>query len=125
LTREQKKEAFQNLYNKEAPILKYDVLLCFSEYAKERGIENFEDNIKKYSYIDRDSDTWTNRNKECQEIIKYMRTNGICGIVQEGKYKGMPSIEELKLMSYTSTTICWSDIKKIMKRMLKKQKYFN
>lgn len=120
LTKEQKQEAFQNFYNKEAPILKYEVLLCFSQYAKERGINNYDENIVKYFYTDRDSKEWEKRNEDCQNIIKHMRINGICGIEKEGEYKNMPSIEELKLMSYASTTICWGDMKKILKKMLKK-----
>lgn len=122
LTREQKQEAFKNFYNKEAPILKYDVLLCFSEYAKERGIIDYDEKIKKYFYTDRNSEEWEIRNNECQNIMKHMRLNGICGIEQDGKYKNMPSIEELNMMSYASTTICWKDIKKIMKKILKKKK---
>lgn len=122
LTKEQKQEAFQNLYNKEAPILKHNVLLCFLQYAKERNIENFEENIEKYSYMDKNSNEWIIRNEECQKIIKYMRTNGIYNVEKEGEYKNMPSIEELQLMSYASTTICWNNVKNIMKLMLKNKK---
>lgn len=116
--REQKQEAFISLYNKEAPIVKYEVLLCFVEYAKERGIFDYEEKINKYFNIDRNSKEWVNRNIFCQELIKNMRLNGICGTEQDGQYKDMPSKDELNLMAMASTTICWGDMKKILKRML-------
>jgi hypothetical protein len=117
-TRKQKKEAFINLYDVHAPVLKIEILLCFSKYAEERGLKDYEKKAIKYSQIDRESDDWYYRNQKCQEIIKHMRTNGICGIEEEGEYTGMPSLEELKLMSYASTTIYKRDIKNILKAML-------
>jgi len=115
---EQKKEAFISLYNKEAPIIKhYDALLCFVQYAKERGVVDYENNIKKYMNMDRNSENWVDRNMKCQDLIKHMRINGICGIEENGKYKDMPSKEELQLMSMCSTTICWGDMKKILLKL--------
>lgn len=124
-TKEQKQDAFKSLYNIEAPIVKYKVLLCFAKYAKERGVLNYEENIKKYFYMDRNSEDWVNRNFKCQELIKNMRINGICGIEQDGEYKDMPSIEELNLMSMASTTICWGDMKKMLVKMLQNKKIEN
>ncbi len=117
LTVEQKTDAYINLYDVHAPVLRLNVLLCFAEYAKERGLNNFVENIKKYSDMDRESKEWYERNQKCQEQIKYMRMNGICSCETEGKYKKKPTINELKLMEMASTTITKREIKKILQNM--------
>lgn len=118
-TDEQKKEAFKNLYNTCSCVLKEEILMCFSKYAKQRGLINFIDNIKKYSHMDRESKEWYDRNQKCQDHIKYMRINGISSIEKDGIYKGLPTIDELKLMELTSTNLSNKKIKNILKDNLK------
>lgn len=75
----------------------------FIEYAKMRNISVddlklfniISDNNFKISY---DNNIWQKRNKECIEIINYMKNNKIHSIEKNGKWKGLPTIEELKLI---------------------------
>jgi hypothetical protein len=120
-TEEQKKNAFVNLYNTCSCVLKEEILSCFAKYAKKRGFLNFTENVKKYSNMSRDSKEWYDRNQKCQEQLKYMRINGIPSLEREGEHEGLPTIDELKLMELTSTSLSKKKIKKILKENLKCQ----
>jgi len=117
LTPEQKKNAYKNYYNRHAPIFKYDYLINFINYAKERGINDFETDIKYYNLLDRESEEWIIRNAKCYEQIKFMRLNGINALETEGKYNGLPTIDELKLMKYNCTNLTERRIQKILKKL--------
>jgi hypothetical protein len=112
-TREQKMEAYKNLYDVHAPVIKYDILSCLSDYAIERGFNNFLKNIKYYNSLNRESKEWYIRNQKCQEQIKHMRINGISQLTDNG----MPSDDELKLMEMCCTTLSKRSIKNILKNM--------
>lgn len=114
---EQKAKAFRNKYDVHAPVLKINILECLIEYAKRRGLSTFEYNIQKYSKMDRESQEWYERNQKCQEILKYMRCNGISSIESDGEYEGLLTVDELKLMEYASTSLSKKSIKKILKKM--------
>ena len=62
--------------------------------------DNDEINILKnirYHQLKKDS-VWENRNVYCDKIIKKMRTSGIPSIEESGKYAGLPSLYETKLI---------------------------
>ena len=126
---EQKQEAYINLYDIHAPILRLNILLQFAKYAEKRGFLNFIENINKYSNMDRESKEWYERNQKCQAQIKYMRINGIQSCESEGEYKDLPTEDELKLMEMISTTIPKKQIIKILEQMgikfIKKYKFNN
>lgn len=117
-TDEDRQKAFINYYDVCSPVMKEEILLCFNEYAKKRGFNNFKINVKKYSNMDRDSIDWYNRNQMCQDQLKYMRINGIQSLEKEGKFIGLPTIDELKLMEMGSSNISKRKIKKILDEKL-------
>lgn len=117
MTSEQKKIAYQNMYDKHAPVTRIDILRCTSDYAENRGLKDFTVNIEKYNRMDRTSDEWYERNQKCQEQIKHMRISGKKSLEIEGEYEGLFTVDELKLMEYTSTTLPIKNIKKVLKKM--------
>ena len=117
LTPEMKIVPYKHSYNKEAPIIPYNVALCFIDYAKSRGLTDFEENIKKTNGINKKSDDWFKRNEHCNFIIKDMRINGITCIERSGKVKGFLTVNELKLMQHLSTTMSQKYIMKILEKM--------
>jgi len=105
LTPTEKMNAYRHMYDIHAPCVKYNILKCFIEYAQKRGFDNFEKNIKYYNSMDRESQSWYERNQLCQEQIKYMRINGISQLEQCGIHVGLPTIDELRLMEMTSSNL--------------------
>jgi hypothetical protein len=117
LTSEEKSIAFKNYYNIEAPILKYDLLKYFDNYAKKRGIRNFLKIINKINDIDHESDMWIARNNRCWNLIKEMRLHSISSVELSGEFKGYPTIAQLNLMKYMCTTIPEKIILHLIKKM--------
>lgn len=111
--------SFKKLYYIDAPIISIDQALPFIYLAKLRGLSdkwflflvlakmlgwNF-DLIKKQS-------SWIERNNFCQCQIKHMRENSINSIEESGKWKGTPTIDELKLLLVLSSNLNRSEISK-------------
>ena len=111
---DQRKEIYKNAYNKEAASIPYNVAMCFVDYAKSRGLLDFEKTIMRYHKINRCSDQWIDRNTTCHEMIKKMRINGISSFEKEGEYKDLPTIDELQLMQCLSTSTTQKYIKKAL-----------
>jgi len=97
---------------KHAPVIKEEYFDIIKIYAKIRKIE-FQDSIKKLNGLGRNDEYWLVRDKYCWGLINKMRKNGVPSVEQEGKYKNLPTIMELKLMKMMSTTICCEEINKI------------
>lgn len=119
MTAEYKKEMFKQYYNREAPIISYEIAKCFSDYAVKRGLTTFSNDIDITNNLDRHSEGWIKRNDEYWGIVKHMRLNSITGFEQDGEFKGLPTIEELKLIKLMSTSLQ----KKVIKHMVKKLGY--
>jgi hypothetical protein len=119
MTPEMKIVPYKHSYNKEAPYVPYDVAIRFVEYAKSRGIDNFIQSVEKYKEImfNKNSEEWIKRNENCWNIIKKMRVSGINCIEADGKFKGLPTVEELKLLQHMSTTMSQKYIKHVLKKM--------
>ncbi len=117
LTPEMKIIPYKNYYNKEATLVPYDVAICFADYAKSRGINDFEINVKKTNEINKKSDEWSQRNEKCWSIIKNMRLNGIVCTEKDGEFKGLLTLQELELLQHLSTTMSQKYIKHILKKM--------
>jgi len=116
---------YKKYYNVEAPSISYEIALCFVDYAKKRGINNFKENLDKIKNVDKESDEWFNRNQQYYEIIKSMRLSGVCGFETTGEFEGLPTINELKLIQLMSSSLTSRVIKKMIKKMgfLFKSKY--
>mgnify|MGYP001392155050 CR=1 FL=1 len=98
---EDKKISYYNFYKKQCVIIPYKIALCFKSYGLSRNISDFE-KLDHYDYVlnkKMDRELYDKRNEECYDIIKYMRLNAIKSIEDEGIYKDMPTIEELKLIA--------------------------
>jgi hypothetical protein len=96
-----------------APVIHIEQYNKIKKYAATRDII-FDDRILKILDIkNRYDDTWLLRDKKCVKIIKNMRLNGTCPVEKDGKYKNLPTISELKLISLLSTNICCEELDKI------------
>lgn len=116
---EYKKKMYKQYYDKEAPILSYEMAICFDKYAKQRGLPNFLNELNKTNQIDRYSDEWIKRNAKYWELLKHMRLNSILGFESDGEYEGLPTVEELQLIQLMSTSLH----KKVIRHMIKKIGY--
>jgi len=117
LSLQQKADAYKCSYNKEAPKIDIEYAQCFIEYAKSRGMHNFENNIDIINSTSKKSQKWIEKNEKSHELIKYMRLNAIGCVESSGKYKGLPTMQELELMQLLSTTMTKQLIEKLIKKL--------
>ena len=116
MTNEQKKKAFVNMYDVHAPVVPIATLLSLIPYATQY-IPQFEKSIRYYASLSRTSDEWYARNQLCQEQIKRMRMAGALSLADDG----LPTMDELKLMAYTSTTLPLKVIDNIVQKVASSQ----
>jgi hypothetical protein len=111
-----KQKCFQNAMKKDCPLIKLSLANCFKEYAIKRGIEF---NPGKYAEImkNKECDEWTLRNIKCLEIIQKIRLSGQSAVEQEGEFKGLPTLNELTLISMLSTTLRKNELIELTKRL--------
>lgn len=92
---------------KECHILPLKTVRRFLNYSRKRGLSTYDyiflakyekDDRLKTQICDINCPDWVKRNKECQEIIKFMRINNIPSLEIDGEYKGFPTIPELMLI---------------------------
>ena len=99
---------------KDCPIIDYETGKLFKKLADVRRIK--EKNYYFWNIIDNnkgelpENDVWDLRNKYCDKIISYMRENGVPSIETKGKFKGMPTKLELRLMLCLSTNLSADEI---------------
>lgn len=109
-----KAESYKNAYNKNCPLIPYNIAKQFKYYAKLRGldkneffylnkIKNKEDLTKMMD--DKCCSMWCKRNKECTDIIRDMRLFGITPLENDGQWKGLPTKDELKLILRFSSNL--------------------
>lgn len=110
--------SFQMADNKECPFITLKIAQCFVNYANERGVKDIK-TISFWNHVrqEKDCELWKFRNKECCYIIEKMRLRGISPVETEGKYKGLPSVYELKLISRLSTSLKISELNKIIEKI--------
>lgn len=79
----------------------------FVKYARMRGLPNSEFYLANNLNTDmkKDNDLWNQRNIECKEIINKMRIEGIPSLESDGKWKDLPTIDELKLILRLSSNL--------------------
>lgn len=114
-----KADSFNMSELKHAPIISKNVYIELKKYGKLRGVI-FNDVILQILNIkDRNDDIWKKRDKKCRQIIRKMRINGIPSVEKDGKYKNMPTIDELHLISLLSTNICCEELSIIIENIKK------
>jgi hypothetical protein len=90
---DKKSQSFKIAAKKDCPIISKDIVDQFIPYGIKRGIKlnrNFDKEIL---------------NTKCISIIDNMRQNGIQSIEQSGKYKGLPTTNELELIIMGSSNL--------------------
>lgn len=118
-----KLDAYRMSTKKDCPIISIDVAKIFSEYANKRNVDFsklgfYADLINSKNYPE-----WTDRNNTCHKQIQFMRLNDIGSIEKEGIFKGLPTVEELKLMSMLSTNLKKHEIDKMIYNLGYSKKY--
>lgn len=123
--------AFKMAYNKECPLIDVNIAKKFIPYAKQRGytekdfafINLYKQMRKNNVYGENMCDIWFERNKECEDITRYMRTHDIKPLEDHGVYKDMPTISELKLILNLTSTLTKEDLIKASNIVPKLKRY--
>ncbi len=121
---ELKAKAYKNAEEKICNIIPKKIALYFEEYAKKRNI-NF-DKLDFYENIlinDRKTNDFLNRNNQCYEIIKKMRLNAESSYELDGEFKGLPTINELHLISMLCSNLSLNDLIECAKKIGIKKRY--
>lgn len=122
---EQKTIAYKNAYDQEAPFVLYKIADCFTEYASQRGLENYKsvlNNTNEMFKTKRDennniSENWIKRNSDYWDIVKNMKVSGIIGFEKSEENHNLPTIEELKLLQLMSTTLSLRRLKHMLEKL--------
>lgn len=95
-----KMKPFSVLDHKECPVIPKSLALKFKNYARKRGLtnEDFKYVNLELDSMDKMDDLIIERDKYCEDIISNMRINGTPSLEITGEYRGLPTIEELKLI---------------------------
>lgn len=119
---DKKKICYKEANKKDCPIIDYKTGKIFKILADIRKISKknyyFWNIIRKNKGKIIKDDNWDNRNRYCDKIIKYMRENGIESIEKKGKYKGLPTKLELRLMLCLSTNLSKNEIIKMKNHLI-------
>lgn len=101
---------YKNIFYKDCPVISPKVANYFVKYAEYRKIEDkyikFYQKINKkmpYYLANKKNKLWIVRNKICTSIISYMRLHDTPSIELNGRWKGLPSVHELKLILLCSS----------------------
>jgi len=107
-----KQKAYENMYYRDPPIILLSTMDECMNIAKIRNLPNeyfeFHKIVKNYKCdikVLKKLPIWKKRKIECHNIITDMRINGINSLETEGKFKNFPTIHELKLLSWMSTSL--------------------
>lgn len=112
-----KQQSYLNAELKDCPIVSLKLVQCFKDYAAQRNVEF---NPEVYNDIQKNSNDrsqWTQRNVECAKQIADMRRNGIPSVEQTGEFVGLPTIQELELLSKLSTTMSKGELIILAKKL--------
>lgn len=99
-----KQQSYLNAEQKDCPIVSLNLALCFKEYANKRNVE-FDPDAYYAIKQNLNCSQWTKRNYHCAQLISSMRKQGIPSVEQTGEFVGLPTKEELELLSMLSTTM--------------------
>ncbi len=128
---DKKAESYKNAYNRSCPIVSYELAKNFVHYAKLRGLEDehfqyFEKLKDKNEFAevleDKCCNIWCKRNKECRNVIKDMRLYGKSSLEKDGKYEGLPTVDELKLILRFSSNLTGEKLASLVSKLPKRSK---
>jgi hypothetical protein len=127
--------SYRQVNAKDCPILPPDLIEPFVlasklRKIKEKDFEFYNLVVNKYSNdlikVKNDKTIWTERNKQCQRIIQYMRESGISAIeFNDIEWKNTPTRCELKLLLMFSTTMSINEVKRAINELYCNQTYVN
>jgi hypothetical protein len=105
--------------SRECPIIPTKMAKHFIKYARMRGLDEKEFHIINNISNDCKSniELWNKRNDECCEIYNDMRLHGTNSLESEGKWKGYPTIDELKLILRLSSNLNNNNLIDIIKKL--------
>ena len=116
--------SYKNYYQKDCPIVPLAYAQKFVDLAEKRGIPKEYSSFYNFAFqlngnLDKikHESCWNSRNKFCDIKIKEMRESGIPALETEGPYKGLPTINELKLLMFLSTTLSREELDEIIKNL--------
>lgn len=100
-----KAKSYQTMEKKECPIISLKLANAFKDYAAKRDVSF--NKLEHYYKLKQNKKSleWEERDKKCREIIFNMRNNGIPSVEKEGEFCGLPTVNELQLISMLSTTM--------------------
>jgi hypothetical protein len=107
---------------KDMPVLSADVIEHFFDYAKKRNVSQCElklfkqltDPDFKQSY---DNKIWQKRNKECNTIIQNMKMKGMPSTEDQGKWTGLPTVTELRLLMRLCSNLSINELNDMIKKL--------
>ena len=90
---------------KDCPVINKNTVNKFKKYAKLRNVDNYYINMCDKLKLNNKNELWDKRNKLCDKIIQNMREKQLPSIEQNGKWKNLPTKEELKLIMMHSSNL--------------------
>lgn len=78
--------SFKIANEKDYPIIPHKIAKHYVNYAKERHAGGLY------------KDEWDERNRKCKQIVDHMRENNVMSLESDGKWKGLPTVEETQLI---------------------------
>jgi hypothetical protein len=115
-----KANSYQIANKKECPIIEKDLAKQFQAYARLRGLDEASFPSNPLCIQDgKGTVEWDIRNDICRKQITKMRCEGLKSIEESGEYKGLLTIDELKLVGRLSTTLSKSELENIAKKTKK------
>jgi hypothetical protein len=105
----------------DCPIIDYNIAIKFKKYVLLRtlnatNILNISKEHFQHLINNKHCDEWIIRNHKCHKIIKKMRKKSLHSIENDGKWKGLPSLYESKLISFFSSTLSNIELLNIIKK---------
>lgn len=99
------------------PIVPIHILSALDNYAKTRNVSF--DNVDFLHKIKRDkhSQLWIDRENMCKQIGSFMKINAIPSVELDGPFKGLPTIQELHLLSLISSNLSIQELDVICSRL--------
>lgn len=124
--------SFRNLNQVDCPIVMLEVAKPFIELAIIRNLDTkyfiFLPTVYKYSGDFnklKQQSSWRDRNKFCEKQIKMMREMSIPSIETTGSWKGLPTMNELKLLVFLSSNLNRTEINECREKLMVHPEYLS
>lgn len=116
-----KQVCYKEASKKDCPVIDFETGKIFKRLAEIRRIK--EKNFYFWNIFEesggkmKKDELWDLRNKYCDKIITYMREHGVPSIEENGKYTGLPTKLELRLMLALSTNLSKYQLDEIITKL--------